>query len=215
MARSKKGLQTRYSVAIVGDGETERIYFDNVRDADRPSNLKIFPDAPRKIGTYKGVLARAEELKDDGYDRVYALIDMDKVISDRQQAAYQTAKSTSIAKGVIILENNPCFEVWLLMLFRYTTKLFKDCDSVGAALKEHIPSYNKSEKFIIRAKLYERFKDQIIAQGIPNAKKLEVNRAMQDQLYPRAQVYEFFEWYFEGKIDGGNALSDSSSTSLG
>jgi len=196
VARAKKGLQTRYSVAIVGDGETERIYFDNVRDADRPDNLKIFPDAPKKIGTYRGVLTRAEQLKDDGYDKVYALIDMDKVISDRQQAAYQTAKSAARAKGVIVLENNPCFEVWLLMLFRYTTKLFKDCDSVSAELKEHIPGYNKSEKFIVGAKLYEKFKDQIIKQGIPNAKKLEANREMQDELYPRAQAYEFFEWYF-------------------
>jgi hypothetical protein len=34
----------RYSVAIVGDGQTERIYFADVRDTDRPANLTIFPD---------------------------------------------------------------------------------------------------------------------------------------------------------------------------
>ena len=126
MARIKKNLQTRYSVALVGDGETERDYFNNVRDTDRPDNLVVQPEIPRKIGNFNGVLSRAIELKKDGHDKVYALIDMDKIIKDRQQTAYRAAKTAAIDEGVIVLENNPCFEVWLLMLFRYTTKLFKD-----------------------------------------------------------------------------------------
>lgn len=199
MARVKKNLQTRYSVALVGDGETERDYFSNVRDTDRPANLTVHPEIPRKIGNFRGVLSRAIELKKDGYDRVYALIDMDKVIKDRQQAAYQAAKAAAIAKEIIVLENNPCFEVWLLMLFHYTAKLFKDCDDVGVSLREHIPGYNKSQKFMIGAKLYENFKEHIIKHGMPNAKKLEANRDMQSELYPRAQAYEFFEWYFSQK----------------
>jgi hypothetical protein len=194
--RRGKGIQTRYSVAIVGDGQTERIYFDNVRDTDRPDNLHIFPDAPRRIGNYKGVLARAIELKEDGYDRVYALIDMDTVISDRQHLGYQVAKTAASAAGVIVLENNPCFEVWLLMLFRYTTKLFNDCDDVTTALREFIPEYNKSERFTVGARLYEKFKDRITANGIPNARRLEAGRNLQDERYPRAQIYELFEWYF-------------------
>lgn len=80
MARQGNPQQKRYRVAIVGDGQTERIYFDNIRDADRPGNLVIFPDSPKKIGNYKGVLERAEILTED-YDRVYALIDFDKVIT--------------------------------------------------------------------------------------------------------------------------------------
>lgn len=197
MARIKKNLQARYSVALVGDGETERDYFSNVRDTDRPANLTVQPEIPRKIGNFKGVLSRALELKkEDGYDRVYALIDMDKVIRDQQQDVYRTAKAAAIAEGIIVLENNPCFEVWLLMLFRYTTKLFKDCDDVGNALREHIPGYNKRGRFIVAAKLYEKFKENIINQGIPNAKRLETDRHIQSELYPRAQAYQFFEWYF-------------------
>src|SRR5579872_6009349 len=96
--------QYRYTVAIVGDGQMERIYFSDVVDTDRPSNLSIFPDYPRRIGNYKGVLDRAITLAED-YSRVYALIDMDKVIQDGRQAEYQSNKSIVEAKGVIILEN--------------------------------------------------------------------------------------------------------------
>ncbi len=107
MARtSRRPQQQRFSVAIVGDGQTERIYFSDVRDTDRPSNLAIFPDYPRKIGNYQGVLDRAIALAEN-YNRVYALIDMDTVIRGNQQAAYNQAKTGAQAAGVIVLENNP------------------------------------------------------------------------------------------------------------
>jgi hypothetical protein len=195
VARQRNQQQPRYRVAIVGDGQTERIYFDNVRDTDRPGNLAIFPDSPKKIGNYKGVLTRAEQLSQD-YDRVYALIDHDKVIHDNQQQAYAAAKKKIESIGVIVLENNPCFELWLLLHFVYTTKLFSDCDEVSELLKSHIPNYSKSEKFLAKAELYKKYKDRISIHAIPNAKRLEANRAGQDELFPRAQTFQFFEWYF-------------------
>ena len=110
MPRPLRKQELRYTVAIVGDGQTERIYFSDVRDTDRPANLSIFPDYPRKIGNYKGVIDRAVALAED-YSRVYALIDLDKIIQDDQQAPYMKAKAAAEAKGIIILENNPCFEI--------------------------------------------------------------------------------------------------------
>lgn len=47
----------------------------------------------------------------EDYSRVYALIDLDKIIQDDQQAPYMKAKAAAEAKGIIILENNPCFEI--------------------------------------------------------------------------------------------------------
>lgn len=196
MARITKNKRYRDAVAIVGDGQMERIYFSDVRDTDRPDNLSIFPDYPRKIGNYKGVLDQARSLTEN-YTHVYALIDVDKVIQDKQQVAYERDKKTAQAEGVIVLENNPCFEVWLLLHFVYTGKLFTNCNEVSELLKGNnkIPGYDKSEKFLRNARLYKTFKDQLIKQAIPNAKRLEKNRNEQDQLYPRAEIFRFFEWY--------------------
>ena len=198
MPRPPKRQQYRYTVAIVGDGQMERIYFSDVVDTDRPSNLSIFPDYPRRIGNYKGVLDRAITLAED-YSRVYALIDMDKVIQDDRKAEYKVDKAIAEAKGIIILENNPCFEIWLLLHFVYTGKLFKDCDQVSAELRKpkRIPGYNKSEKFLRNARLYHTYKAQLQEKAIGNAKRLEIKRDEQDELFPRAQTVEFFEWYFE------------------
>ncbi len=198
MPRPPKRQQLRYTVAIVDDGQTERIYFADVVDTDRPANLSIFPDYPRKIGNYKGVLERAITLAKD-YSRVYALIDMDKVIQDGQQTEYRADKAAAAVKGVIVLENNPCFEIWLLLHFVYTGKLFSSCNDVSAELRKpaRITGYDKSEKFLRKARLYHTYKTQLREKAIGHAKRLEIKRDEQDELFPRAQTAEFFEWYFE------------------
>jgi hypothetical protein len=202
MARTtRRPQQQRFSVAIVGDGQTERIYFSDVRDTDRPSNLAIFPDYPRKIGSYQGVLDRAISLSEN-YNRVYALIDMDTVIRENQQAAYTQAKTAAQAVGVIVLENNPCFEMWLLLHFLHTGRLFNNCNEVSSELRRNgrIPNYDKSEKFLLNARLYKTYKERIQQSAIPNARLLGNNLADQDQLYPRAETFLFFEWYFENGL---------------
>jgi len=198
MSRNIISRSAKETVAIVGDGQTERIYFADVRDTDRPANLSIFPDYPRKLGSYEGVLERAVTLK-AGYDRVFALIDMDKIIQDNTMAAYQQDKANAEASGVIVLENNPCFEIWLLLHFVYTGRLFSNCTEVVAELgrNNRIPNYAKSQKFLTSAKLYQRYKGQLQDNAIPNAIRLEINRAAHDILYPRAETFRFFEWYFQ------------------
>ncbi|MFI5192982.1 MAG: RloB family protein [Chitinophagales bacterium] len=159
MARVPKQQPQRNTVAIVGDGQTERIYFSDVRDTDRPANLTIFPDYPRKIGNYKGVLERAGSLV-GSYNHIYALIDVDKIIQDNQQAAYAQDKTTAEAAGIIVLENNPCFEIWLLLHFVHTGRLFTNCNEVSEQLRLNgrIPNYDKSEKFLKNARLYKNYK---------------------------------------------------------
>ncbi|GAA0544651.1 RloB family protein [Chitinophaga japonensis] len=198
MARThRKQQQQRNTVAIVGDGQTESIYFFDVRDTDRPKHLTIFPDIPGRIGNYKGVLGRAIALTDE-YDHVFALIDFDKVLQDNQQEAYSRDKKQAIAAGVIVLENNPCFEIWLLLHFLHTDKLFNNCKEVEESLrhKDRIPGYNKSEGAIKRAGLYKNYKDLLMARAIPNAKRLERDREDRGPKYPRAEIYRFFEWYY-------------------
>lgn len=199
MARRTKNKRPNKTVALVGDGQTERIYFANVRDTDRPANLDIFPDYPRKIGSYKGVLDRAVSLKNNGYDHVYALIDMDKIISENKLVAYRIDKQSAEQAGVIVLENNPCFETWILLHFSSTGKLFASCDNVIAEIRkpEAIANYEKGERYLNGLKPYERYKIRLRESAIPNAKRLEIDRNEQSDRYPRAETFRFFEWYFE------------------
>lgn len=198
MARNSKKLQLRETVALVGDGQMERIYFSDVRDTDRPANLSIFPDYPKKIGSYTGVLERAIELV-ASYSRVYALVDMDKIVHDKKLQDYTNAKAKAESAGVIVLENNPCFEIWLLLHFMTTGKAFHNCDQVATLLKrnKHIPNYEKSEKFLVAARLYKNYKEKLKQHAVPNARQLENQREGQGPFFPRAETFRFFEWYFQ------------------
>ncbi|WP_057936115.1 RloB family protein [Algoriphagus resistens] len=196
MRHRHQRIPLRDTVAIVGDGQTESIYFADVRDTDRPKNLHIFPDFPGKIGSYRGVLDRDLELSKD-YTYVYALIDMDTIIQDRQGGEYYRRKMEVQHAGVKVLENNPCFEMWFLLHFMRTGRLFSNCEQVSTELSKRgrIVNYIKSGKFLSKAKLYSNYKDQLKTYAMPNARALE-DREGQDELYPRAQTYLFFEWYF-------------------
>jgi hypothetical protein len=198
MSRKTKGFPARKTVAIVGDGHTERIYFSDLKETDRPANLSIFPDYPRKMGSFIGVLERAIELSND-YEMVFALVDMDKIIKEKQYDKYQKLKEQAQKNGAIVLENNPCIEIWFLLHFITTGKLFNNCNEVSNQLnkRDRIKSYDKSEKFLVQARLYKTLKHLIKNTTMPNAKLLEKDRTGKDELYPRAEIFRFFEWYFE------------------
>jgi hypothetical protein len=196
MRRHTGRRQARYTVAIVGDGFTESIYFSDLRDTLRPEWLHIAPEFPGRIGSYSGVLDRAVILRED-YTRVYAMIDMDAVIAQQQMSAYLQHKANAMSQGVIVLENNPCFEVWLLLHFDRTGRLFQNCTQVVTALRRYMPGYNKSLRYVEAARLFARLSDRL-PQAMENAAMLEETRDDHDILYPRAEVFRFFEW-FQGR----------------
>jgi hypothetical protein len=193
MIRQQKRRNLRYSVALVGDGFSESIYFTDFRDTERPDSLKVVPDFPGKIGSYSGVLDRAMELKQD-YDRVYAMVDMDAVITQQQSQQYQRHKLAVERAGVIVLENNPCFEFWLLLHFRQTGQLFQNCGQVVTELRRYLPGYNKGLKFLESLRLFATLRDRL-PEAMENAALLEQDRDDHDPLYPRAEIFKFFEWY--------------------
>jgi len=167
-----------------------------MRDTDRPAGLTIFPDFPRRVGSYRGVLEQAKSLVRD-YQHVFALIDMDKVHQDNAFQNYQRDKATAERRGVRVLEQNPCFEIWFLLHFLHTGRLFANCDAIGPELARNgrLPGYNKTEQYQRAAHLYRNLKERMVNHAIPNAILLENQQDGQSRLFPRAQVYQFFEWY--------------------
>ena len=78
----------------------------------------------------------------------------------------------------------------------FTTSYGRSEVSTELRKNGRIPNYDKSEKFLLNARLYKMYKERIQHNAIPNARLLENDRADQDQLFPRAETFKFFEWYF-------------------
>lgn len=183
--------------AIVGDGYGEQIYFQQVKESMGTTHLLIRPELPNRSGRGGGfnrVFKKAKVLKEEGCDHVFCLVDMDVVYRERNLSAYQTEKKRLEKQGVTIIESNPCFEVWFLLHFLRTSRLFDDCADVERILRQEtdLTDYSKDQKYIVKLSqvLWLRLREH----ALPNAMWLE-NQQEKDKSanFPRCEVFRIFE----------------------
>ena len=161
-------------VLIVCEGEkTEPNYFNEWKKAFRLSNTNIkgsgrgadpFSVVDFAIKTYR---------KEPEFDRVYCVFDRDRHTT--YQKALDKIRHTKLGKGskIFAIPSVPCFEFWLLLHFKYTTRPFDAapgdsvCSKVIEELKKHLPAYCKGDQGI-----FNKIKDKLDF-AIANANKVE------------------------------------------
>jgi RloB-like protein len=193
MSRNRKPIKpTNKRIAVVGDGQTEKIYFDKLKEVEGLRNVSLKPELPQSVGSYKGVFDRAESLYEQGYDEVYCLIDMDKVLSDNTLAKYLPDKKRIKKKGITVFESNPCTEFWFLLHYVRTTKSFSNCESVEKELQKHIPKYAKNQQYLVQANIYKILKNNILT-AIENGKWIEENQVENDYNSSKSEIFKLIE----------------------
>ncbi|WP_457573176.1 RloB family protein [Desulfolithobacter sp.] len=149
------------TVLIVCEGEkTEPNYFRELRDDLRlnTANIEITGDtggsSPMDVVNYG--FEHYEE-----YDRTFCVFDRDR--HTNYQQALNKIRDKRKRKGHTIqaVTSVPCFEFWLLLHFRKTTRNFDTgpgsiCDRVISELKAHLPDYTKGTRGV-----YHRTKDNL------------------------------------------------------
>ena len=157
MARKTKGRPPKFQVAIVGEGETEWFYFSNMRQYEK-FTFKVAPDLP-KHSDYKSIIKTARKKRDEGYDIVFCVLDLDRIITnDTEKKGYFIEKTkTKANNGIEFIETMPCIELWFLLHFldNYSSRIYMDYNQLSAPLKQHIPNYEKTTKFFKSINLYE------------------------------------------------------------
>jgi RloB-like protein len=193
MSRNRKPIKpTNKRIAVVGDGQTEKIYFDKLKEIEGLRNVSLKPDLPKSVGSYKGVFDKAESLYAEGYDEVYSLIDMDKVLSDNTLAKYLTDKKKIEKKGIVVFESNPCIEFWFLLHFVRTTKLFSNCESVEKELQKYMPNYAKNQQYLVQSNIYKTLKPNLL-NAFENAKWIEESKTENDYNSSKSEVYKLIK----------------------
>lgn len=150
--RRKKAMRASYdTVLIVCEGEkTEPNYFRELRDDLKlnSANIEITGDAggssPMNIVDY--AFDHYEE-----YDQTFCVFDKDR--HTNYQAALSKIRDKRQRKGHVLraITSVPCFEFWLLLHFRKTTRNFDTgpgsiCDRVITELKRYLPDYEKGAR---------------------------------------------------------------------
>lgn len=177
------------SVLIVCEGEkTEPHYLDGLKLALKLSsaNIRVTP----ADGTDPVSIVRfAERLaKDAGYNRVYCVFDRDG------HANFAEALGLIRQLGFREIVSWPCFEIWILLHFVYSTAPFNSagnqsaCDLVVRAVKRHFAKYTKGHRGV-----YHHLESKI-ATAVTHAKRLAQHNNSTGSANPSTAVHELVEY---------------------
>lgn len=181
--RDKRCKRRRNPIlALICEGSsTEPIYFSNFRNKSINIDIQIVSSSSKagrktdplnlmkKACEYKSNNSDILNYKDG--DRIWCVfdVDIDYENENSKTSKYdQILKVTNIAKKrkIDLGISNPCFELWYLLHFEYTTAFFKSYEDVEGRLNRNITNYSKS------GNIYPIIKDKT-EFAIENANKLK------------------------------------------
>ena len=181
-------------VLILCVGETETVYFQEVRSACslRAVNVVVSPDAvgqdpSRMIKTAKKSQKRQRAQKND-YDRIWLVFDRDRF--EQFETALNNCKQADIDAAWSV----PCFEYWLLIHFTQSDAPYRASGGLtGAqccerALLEHVPDYQKGSPVAFQA-TWEH-----VDRAIKRAKRRLADPDWANEMNPSTNVHELIEY---------------------
>jgi len=199
VGRSKKKRIPKSAIAIVGEGESEWHYFTAIKSVERYP-FKVTPELP-KHSSISAIIKKAVSLIDDGYDRVYCVLDLDTICNQSNDyRLYKSKKAKAVKKSkgkIIFIESMPCIEIWFLMHFvDYSTKEYLDYNSIKVPLKKFIPDYDKTVKFFESNNFYQRLiSEGSINNAVKIAERLEAEFDENSSItFPRTSMNELIEY---------------------
>lgn len=199
--QKKRGKVSRKVKKIIligaeGKNQTERKYFKAFNQVQ--SEYKIMAGKGNNtdpVGVVEDLLksAKQEELDLKDGDILACFIDVDfKNGRDQElRAAMKLARQNNIS----VFLSNPCFEIWYLLHFRYSTKLYGSNEEVIKELGCYISDYSKSKD------VYNLIENKI-DQALLNTKRLEsyhLENGTNDRLkkLPSTEAYKLIEMILE------------------
>ena len=162
---SRKPLKK--SIAIIGEGLTEWMYFDHIRKIRRYS-FSLKPDLP-KHANYMYVFAKAKELCAKGFDIAFCVLDIDTIL--RENTLEEFCKSCrQLPKRIVPITSNPCIEIWFLMHFMRTPqkRMYESYEALQKVLRIHLENYEKTEEYFSSSGIFSKLEEK---NGLENALK--------------------------------------------
>ena len=148
------------------EGETEQIYFSQVRADRKISGITIVPRLA-KHSSVKHILKTAlTEYEEHIYDEIWCVFDRDTIVRDG--LSEETTDMLEEAKnlGIKFAQSYPSFEVWFYLHFALPQPHYLSQFSLIEDFRQFVPRYGKEQAWLacgdLYAKLKPREKDALI-----------------------------------------------------
>ena len=188
-------------VLIVCEGEkTEPNYLHGLRNTYKLSSVNVRIIPPPGSDPLSIVKFAIRELKrDPEYDRAYCVFDRDGHTTFN--AAIRRIRQSPFGKSSRLagITSVPCFEIWLLLHYRYTDAPYSGvgsnsaCDLVIRDLRMRFPEYSKAHRSV--------FADlgSLVSDARRHARRLEAQNAATGANNPATKMHELVDYLIELK----------------
>ena len=204
---NSKQRKVKNTYLILVEGKTELWYLQKFKSFEEQKLSNVQIDIEPKLPTKKRLDLLLKEAKENSksYLKVYVILDFDVILKEYSQAQDKNKTKLRILqdflqkvqnqkpKKIEVLINNPCLEIWFLLHFEFTSKVFQNCEDTIIDLRRFLNGYEKTENFFIRKKtnIYQILKENL-SKAISNAKLLG-RFDSQDYEKTLAEMYVLFE----------------------
>ena len=169
--RRKNNIRNRKPIillALEGKNKTERYYFTRMAATQSKFSIRIVPgnftDAKNLADSIIKYRKRIDIGNENG-DAAFCVFDLDADV-DKAHVA-RVVIDSEIKSDFQCIVSNPCFEVWYLLHFNYSTKQYFYSDEILEELRKWIPEYTKSTD------MFQLLDGIVTNKAIRNAKQLE------------------------------------------
>lgn len=190
--RKKRNTRQEHELIIVGvegNNKTERHYLECLERTFKKVHF-VFADGndtdPARI--VSNTVNKIKKVKN--IDFAICLFDMD--FGEERKEQFLKAKKIAEKSKIILITSNPCFEIWFLLHFEYSTKQFTSSDDLLSTLRKFDKDYAKNKcNFLIYKNL--------INEAVKNCKKLDKyhlensNNSNIEFNNPRTDMYKLIE----------------------
>lgn len=186
-------------IATEGKNKTERLYFKKF-NSDKVQMRFAKGGSTDPVNMVSELLS---ECKDMGFDpeagdMAYCVLDSDFSINKNNQMALADKKAKKNDLSLIV--SSPCFEIWYLCHYEYSTKVFGSNEEVIDELKKRMPQYDKNKEDMYEILL------QMKDNAVENAKKLEKYNLQSGkklhtvEFMPSTEVYRIIEIIVKAEV---------------
>ena len=191
--RKVRKQKSKILIAAEGKNKTEKTYFSNFEDGKKSYNITYARGNntdPLKL--VKMLIKEIDEIKLDLQDDDVAYCIFDTDVDPNKNKIIEEAIQLAKKNNIKIITSSPCFELWFLLHYDYTTANM-DSEEVIKRLKEYYPKYEKN------INIYPNIIKEIDL-AINRAKKIEKyqidnNRRIGTvEANPNTEVYKIVEY---------------------
>ncbi len=201
----KRGRHNRKSKRVIlvsyeGKNKTEKIYFNNFSNRENDFILQMVPgNETDPVNLVKQTIKKINELGLDlkADDMAFCIFDTDTQLQKDKQI--NEAINLAVLYNIKIVTSCPCFEIWFLLHYEYTTG-FLDNNSIMTKIKKHNEKYQKNYN------IYPIIKERM-NNAIDNAKRLEQfqlengRKIHSVEANPHTNIYELIEKLIKNQHD--------------